>query len=248
MDSSSSKIPIFRKIRPPAYLLFTFFAPSIVVLSRPPAFGGEHALAGPSLFIPPRDEKNAKFLKFFCQFLPPFRTCTVEAGGAGGLHSIGKGVSASCARLTTTRFTDRKGPQSAQLTFNNREAHIMKIRLNPIVEGFTHKLGNLVFYERGDETFARRLGDYRDAKSPAQLAVRDAFSELASVWKSMSGLMQRSWKEFSRNRKSSGSGYNAFMGRNTRLQREGNPITLFQSMGEDRLEGFAASTGRLQAK
>lgn len=119
----------------------------------------------------------------------------------------------------------------------------MKIRLNPVVEGFKHKLGNLVFYERGDETFARRLGDYRDAKSPAQMAVREAFSELASVWKSMSGLMQRSWKEFSRNRKSSGSGYNAFMGRNTRLQREGNPITLFQSMGEDRLEGFAASTG-----
>ncbi len=114
-------------------------------------------------------------------------------------------------------------------------------KLNPIFEGFSKKIGNLVFCERNGKTIVRRLGEYHDAKSEAQMAQRGAFSDIAGDWGSLAGIIQKSWKEFARGKKM--TGYNAFMKANSSRQRTGQPLELSKPMGEERLDGFTATSG-----
>jgi hypothetical protein len=66
-------------------------------------------------------------------------------------------------------------------------------KLNPIFEGFSKKIGNLVFCERNGKTIVRRLGEYHDAKARHRWpsAARSAISRgLAVAYRHHSEIME----------------------------------------------------------
>ena len=115
------------------------------------------------------------------------------------------------------------------------------IDLNPIFEGISKKLGNLVFVNRYGDIYVKRNGKRKEPISPAQLAVQKAFGELAHNWFGMNGIMHAAWE--SRSKKKKVRGYNLFMKANFKKQYSGEPLDLFISMGQDPLTGLQAAPG-----
>lgn len=116
-----------------------------------------------------------------------------------------------------------------------------EVDLNPVFEGFSRKIGDLVFYNRSGDTFVRRLGNYKGGKTEKQLEIRSTFSAVAGLWKLRSDIMQTSWNA---NVKSGRiSGYNDFISTNFSLQRNGEPIQLFKELGQEKLVDLTALPG-----
>ena len=111
------------------------------------------------------------------------------------------------------------------------------VKLNPVFEGFSKKIGDLVFFQKNGSTFVRRLGEYTDSKTEDQLEVRTAFTRLVENWKQIPGIFKEAWKAFAKTQKK-GTGYNHFIGENATSQRNGELITLFKSHGEEPLQTF----------
>lgn len=97
-----------------------------------------------------------------------------------------------------------------------------EVELNPVFEGFSRKIGDLVFYNRAGDTFVRRPGSYRDVKTEKQMEIRNTFSAVAAICKLRSNIMQASWNKNVKSGKI--SGYNDFISTNFSLQRNGEPI------------------------
>ena len=110
------------------------------------------------------------------------------------------------------------------------------IKMNPVFEGMTRKVGDLVFFKRNGETFVRRRGEINDPRSEAQLQVRAAFSELVEIWHVLGEPVKACWDIYARDKRC--SGYNAFIGANAAAQREGRPLELIP--GGQTLQGFTA--------
>lgn len=116
-----------------------------------------------------------------------------------------------------------------------------EVKMNPVFEGFARKMGNLVFFNRGGETFARRFTPPKDRRSPGQLSVRQAFMYVGDLWKGSNGVMRRSWEHFVKGKKY--TGYNAFIAANVQRKRTGQALELFKEMGEEALLDFTAQPG-----
>ena len=118
-----------------------------------------------------------------------------------------------------------------------------KVDMNPVFEGFARKIGNLVFFNRKGETFARRFTPPTDRKSPGQLSVRQAFAYVGDLWKGSNGVMRKSWENFARGKKY--TGYNSFIAANVPRKRSNRALELFKEMGQEPLMDFTAQTGAL---
>lgn len=116
-----------------------------------------------------------------------------------------------------------------------------EVDLNPVFEGFSNKIGDLVFFVKEGETFVRRIGKKTTPLSVNQIEVQKAFSVLVSIWRQRKSIMQRSWDENVKEARV--SGYNDFIGKNVSTQRSGEPITLFRELGHDKLIMFSAEPG-----
>ena len=116
-----------------------------------------------------------------------------------------------------------------------------KVDLNPVFEGFTRKMGNLVFYTRRGDTFARRRTSPSNPNSTAQQSVRGAFTYVAELWKGSDGALRTSWERYARGKKY--TGYNAFLGENAPKKRQGASLELIKEMGEEPLMDFTAAPG-----
>ncbi len=115
------------------------------------------------------------------------------------------------------------------------------IKLNPVFEAFSKKVGDLVFYTRSGKTFARRKGERKDPATSEQLEIRSTFSELASDWSTINGPMHRCWNQWALKKKK--RGHNAYIGENFSRQRNGEPVELFKPMGNLSIQNFSASPG-----
>ena len=114
------------------------------------------------------------------------------------------------------------------------------IQLNPVFEGLSRKVGDLVFFKRNGETYVRRRGEHRDAKTEAQMRVRTAFTRLVKIWHYLGMPMQACWDDHVKDERY--TGYNAFIGANATAQREGRALTLAPAARE--LHGFSAVPGK----
>lgn len=116
-----------------------------------------------------------------------------------------------------------------------------QVKMNPVFEGFARKMGNMVFFNRKGETFARRFTPPTDRKSPGQLSVRQAFAYIGDLWKGSNGVMRKSWENFARGKKF--TGYNSFIAANVPKKRANHALELFKEMGEESIMDFTAHTG-----
>jgi hypothetical protein len=105
------------------------------------------------------------------------------------------------------------------------------------------KLGDVVFSEWKGIPYVRDYVKNEDPGTPKQKEVRTAFTSLTKLWKSNNGVMRMSWDEYVNSRKLSMTGYNAFIGANSKKERAGEPLELFRPMGEEPLADFAAEAG-----
>ena len=63
------------------------------------------------------------------------------------------------------------------------------VKINPVFEGFSRQIGDLVFVTLNGKTFVRRKGNPGNPKTLKQMGVRNSFSELVRDWSSQSGIM-----------------------------------------------------------
>ena len=110
------------------------------------------------------------------------------------------------------------------------------------VPEISRNIDGFVYYMRNGKTYIRKYTKARDVNSPAQQAVREAFSRVIAIWKKNRGLMRSTWELFGKKKEL--SGYAAFIGANANALRFGKPLSLFKEMGiEDEPENFAATAG-----
>ena len=113
------------------------------------------------------------------------------------------------------------------------------IQLNPVFEGMSKQVGDLVFFKKFGQTYVRRKGDYKDPQSEVQLQIRAAFSGLVESWRTLGAPLQSCWDEYAKGERY--TGYNAFIGVNSKSQREGSPLVL--APRTDEFTGFSAVPG-----
>ncbi|MCU0848445.1 MAG: hypothetical protein MUD12_11215 [Spirochaetes bacterium] len=122
-----------------------------------------------------------------------------------------------------------------------------KVDLNPVFEGFSKKIGELVFYTKGGMAFVRRLGSFKNPNSPKQLEVRNRFMQATGLWKTVGGIMHRGWYEYAKKKRL--YGYPAFIGENTKRFANQLAPDLFKEHGEAPLSSFtcepSASSGEI---
>jgi hypothetical protein len=114
-------------------------------------------------------------------------------------------------------------------------------KINPVFEGFSRQIGDLVFVHSNGKTFVRRKGNPGNPKTAKQLSVRKTLSELVIDWSSLDGMMHMGWKQWSAKKKKKGN--NVFVGENFEKQRAGLPIQLFRPVGKLKLTVFTAMPG-----
>jgi len=114
-------------------------------------------------------------------------------------------------------------------------------KINPVFEGFSRKIGDLVFVHSNGKTFVRRKGNPGNPKTPKQMGVRNSLSELVIDWSSLNGIMHEGWKLWGKKKKMKGN--NVFASENFQKQRTGVPIQLFRAVGNLKLISFTAEPG-----
>jgi len=121
------------------------------------------------------------------------------------------------------------------------------VKINPVFEGFSKQIGDLVFVTTNGKTFVRRKGNPGNPKTLKQMGVRNSLSELVRDWSSLNGLMHEGWKQWAK--KSRKKENNVFVSGNFDEQRAGLPILLFRAVGKIKLTAFtadAASSGEIR--
>jgi len=115
------------------------------------------------------------------------------------------------------------------------------VKMNPIFEGLSRKVGDLVFFQKNGKTFLKPKGSRRDKNTEAQQEVRNAFSQLVGAWKDLNGIVNQSWLNYAKDK--DGTGYNEFIGANHNAQRKGELITLSKDMGLPTPDSVIAASG-----
>lgn len=118
-----------------------------------------------------------------------------------------------------------------------------KVKLMSLVKENRGKLGDVIFSEWKGIPYVRDYVKTDNPNTPKQQEVRNAFTSLSKLWKSNNGVMRMSWDEYVNSRKLSMTGYNAFIGANSKKERAGEPLELFRPMGEEPLADFIAEAG-----
>jgi hypothetical protein len=114
-------------------------------------------------------------------------------------------------------------------------------KINPVFEGFSRQIGDLVFVTSNGKTFVRRKGNPGNPKTLKQMGVRNSLSELVRDWSSLNGIMHEGWKQWAKKKKKKGN--NVFVSENFEEQRAGMPLQLFRAVGRLKLASFTAEAG-----
>ena len=115
------------------------------------------------------------------------------------------------------------------------------VELNPVFEGFSKKVGHLVFYKRNGKTFSRKSPAPRKSDSEKQVQVRKSFLTATAAWRQVKGVIQMSWKSAAQ--KKGQSGYNTFMEKNIEKVRNGIALILSMSFGMESIENLTVKSG-----
>lgn len=113
------------------------------------------------------------------------------------------------------------------------------VKLNILVSDVRKRLGNVVFSKWKQTNYVRQYSGHSRGSSPEQVEVRNAFSLLVSLWKSMGTLMRSSWKQYAENLNM--TGLNAFIKLNSKRVLEGEPLELFGAAAEDPLQSLESA-------
>ncbi len=125
---------------------------------------------------------------------------------------------------------------------NHCEVIVMAdVKLNPVFEGMSRKIGDLVFVRQNGRTFVKRLGEWNGEATGAQKLVRDAFARMAGAWKLLSEAARLKWDSAAR--KGAMSGYNLFMKTNMKSLKDGRALTLLPAGDSGEGQAFTASAG-----
>lgn len=89
------------------------------------------------------------------------------------------------------------------------------VAFNPVVQGISGKMGNLVFYTRRGRACVRAHVVPRDPRTEKQAACRKAFASLVAAWKAMGEHERKDWNDRARGRNF--SGFNAFISSNMKI-------------------------------
>ncbi len=116
-----------------------------------------------------------------------------------------------------------------------------KVTYNTLIKDVRNRLDNVVFSKWKDTSYVRPYTKPSNPNSPEQLKIRNAFSRLVKNWKEADGLLLKSWNNYAKGLNM--TGYNAFIGANAKLQKNGEPIELFKPIGEPGLASFNAAKG-----
>lgn len=116
-----------------------------------------------------------------------------------------------------------------------------QVTLNPVFEGFSRKLGNIVFYKKNGKTFSRRCPVQSGKISVKQSEVRNAFTGTVAVWKNLSAMLKDSWNAYAK--KSKKTGYMVFIGKNTVKFRNGEALEISAGTGLEGPKSFSAAPG-----
>ncbi|MCP4147536.1 MAG: hypothetical protein GY757_07280 [bacterium] len=106
-----------------------------------------------------------------------------------------------------------------------------RVYTNPLIDSFSGKMGNLVFYRRGNAVYCRKWVKPRDPKSPAQLARRGSFALCVFSWQQLDNKTRKTWRKYGRSKNI--PGYNAFISVNMNRIAAGKPLLLVRSYRKD---------------
>jgi len=115
------------------------------------------------------------------------------------------------------------------------------VKINPVFEGFSKQIGDLVFFQSNGKTFVKRKGNPGNPKTLKQMGVRNSLSELVRDWSSFDGIIPAGWQEWAKKKKMKGN--NLFVSENFENQRAGLPIQLSKPIGNLKLTEFSAVAG-----
>jgi len=116
-----------------------------------------------------------------------------------------------------------------------------KVTYNALIKDVRCRLDNVVFSKWKDTSYVKPYKKPSNPNSPEQMRVRNAFSRLVKNWTEGDRLLRGGWENHAKGRNM--TGYNAFIGANTELQKNGEPIELFKPLGEAGLASFNAAKG-----
>ncbi len=116
-----------------------------------------------------------------------------------------------------------------------------KVAYNTLGKDVRNRLDNVVFSKWKHTSYIKPYIKPSNPNSPEQLKVRKAFSRLVKNWKEADNLLRATWDNHARG--SNMTGYNAFIGANAALQKNGEPLELFKPLGEASLASFQTVKG-----
>lgn len=117
-----------------------------------------------------------------------------------------------------------------------------KVKYMSLVKEVRERLGDVVFSQWKGVPYVKEYVKRKEGEvSDLQREVRAAFTKLVADWKGLNGAMHRGWEL--RAKDLAMTGFNAFIGENVNLQRDGEALRLFVSTGIDGLTSFFASSG-----
>lgn len=114
-----------------------------------------------------------------------------------------------------------------------------KVMFTSLVSDVRNRVGTIVYSKWKKTHYVREHVPHNRSASAKQMEVRNAFSLLVEIWKSMEGIMQASWENSAKRQNM--TGYNAFLGKNSKNVRKSEPLDLFAEFGERPLASLSAS-------
>ncbi len=118
----------------------------------------------------------------------------------------------------------------------------MKILLKSGYDKLPKSTDDLVYYKwKGTTCVKTRTDHHVNPNTEAQQAVRLIFGYIIAIWKKLDDDVHASWNAFAKNKQF--TGYNAFMGTNMKLEKEGQLLELTKDMGELPLSRLLATPG-----
>ena len=83
------------------------------------------------------------------------------------------------------------------------------VKLNPVFEGISRRMGDMVFYRRYGKTYVRRRALVNNPNTPAQQRARSAFRDAVKAWQGLDQAEQERWRGLGRSKNR--TGYNMFI-------------------------------------
>lgn len=114
-----------------------------------------------------------------------------------------------------------------------------KVKFNTLVKDVRNRMGDVVFSKWKKTSYVKEYSIQKRPPSQKQLEVQSAFAIIVGIWKKTGGIMHRAWDSSVADENL--TGFNAFIGINSRLQRSGKALELFTQYGEPEIQALSFS-------